>query len=882
MNEQIQAAEQVDRLQYDLLQYNLHSGYLHSWLVAGPVQTPVFDLGRYQGADFKAQIARAYRPTHPSDQLAPAEGRKFEVEGKDGGRQSVTWEVVRCGDDHYVNLTNFYPTCHYLCAWAYAQIVAPTATPVTITLSTNGPADLWLNGKHLHRQVYSAIQRPQGHRITTTLQEGENEFLICFEAVAERASPFLMALHIDAPQRETLLVQLPTTLLPVARRLKLEKLFDQAYLKQSVYHRNDELRIYWPDQMDLPDKSTEPLTVRLQTPAGRIYAEAQPDVHNGATVNFGAVYQVPDGFYQVVLMPSINEYYLGQLHIKRVIPLQICNGKYAERPFGTLEERRRETLVHAAQRNRNLYSEIARMALGLWQNVRQETIQHSIARINRRDDCSDFDMVGLLGMLLRYGDDPNFPHALRTPLVDCVLGFKYWMDEPGEDAMCYWTENHQILFHTCQVLAGQLLPDAQFSNTGQSGLWQRAMGEQRALSWLYKRAASGFQEWDSNCYFNEDVLALSHLAELAEDETLAELAAVVLDKLLFTMAINSFNGVFGSTHGRSYAPLLLSGRSERTTGISRLLWGQGALTDHFTGAVALACSQAYELPSLIEAIATDQPQQFWNRERHAGQREAWCDRDTDVWEVNKVTYKTPSYMLCSAQDYRPGEQGYQQHIWQATLGPDAVVFVNHPVCAQDDNALRPNFWSGNGVLPRVAQWKETLIALHRLPAADWMGWTHAYFPVTAFDEFQMRDGWAFARKGDGYLALTAANGLHLLEQGPWAYREIRSPGLHNIWLCQMGRQAEDGDFSTFTGAILANAPHFDDLAVQLQTPRGEKLAFAWEGPLLVNGNPEPITGFRHYDNAYCQAQLPAEEMIIQFQTQQMRLDFAMDEQNRVP
>ena len=39
-----------------------------------------------------------------------------------------------------------------------------------------------------------------------------------------------------------------------------------------------------------------------------------------------------------------------------------------------------------------------------------------------------------------------------------------------------------------------------------------------------------------------------------------------------------------------------------------------------------------------------------------------------------MTYKTPDYMLCSAQDWLPGELGYQQHIWQATLGPDAVVF----------------------------------------------------------------------------------------------------------------------------------------------------------------------------------------------------------------
>src|SRR5690606_16417616 len=117
---------------------------------------------------------------------------------------------------------------------------------------------------------------------------------------------------------------------------------------------------------------------------------------------------------------------------------------------------------------------------------------------------------------------------------------------------------------------------------------------------------------DSNCYFNENVLALAHLADLASDDTLAEVAAVVLDKLFFTVALNSFNGVFGSTHGRSYTGLILGGRAERTSGITRLLWGQGTLNSSITGAVGLACAQAYELPPIIAAIATDRAPAMWN------------------------------------------------------------------------------------------------------------------------------------------------------------------------------------------------------------------------------------------------------------------------------
>ena len=124
--------------------------------------------------------------------------------------------------------------------------------------------------------------------------------------------------------------------------------------------------------------------------------------------------------------------------------------------------------------------------------------------------------------------------------------------------------------------------------------------------------------------------------------------------------------------------------------------------------------------------------------------------------VNKVTYKSPDGMLCSAQDYYSGQRGGQEHIWQATLGHTATVFVTHPASTSESDARQPNYWAGNAVLPRVAQWKDALIAVYEMPKDDWMGFTHAYFPVYAFDEYALQRGWAFARKGDGYLAITVS------------------------------------------------------------------------------------------------------------------------------
>jgi hypothetical protein len=359
-------------------------------------------------------------------------------------------------------------------------------------------------------------------------------------------------------------------------------------------------------------------------------------------------------------------------------------------------------------------------------------------------------------------------------------------------------------------------------------------------------------------------MALSHLVDLAETEPVWEMAAVVLDKIFFTIAINSYKGVFGSSHSRTSTLFLKGGLLEPTSGITRLMWGMGIFNQHIAGQVSLACMAKYELPAIITNIATSLPEEQWSRERHKVNAERF---------VNKVTHKTPDFMLCSAQDYYPGEKGCQEHIWQATLGPAATIFVTHPACTSEDNARQPNFWAGNSILPRVAQWKDVLIAVYNLPEDDWMGFTHAYFPIYAFDEYLLRDGWAFARNGDGYLALTASQGFDLIQHGHYAFRELRSYGSDNIWICQMGRAALDGDFKTFQENVLALAVAFEDQSIRCISLRGEALSFGWTGSFLLNGKEQPLSGFEHYENIYTRSTYPCTQMDIQLGEDVMRLKF---------
>ena len=66
------------------------------------------------------------------------------------------------------------------------------------------------------------------------------------------------------------------------------------------------------------------------------------------------------------------------------------------------------------------------------------------------------------------------------------------MDEPGEDSMCYWSENHQILFAASEYLMGQMFPDEVFTNSGITGAQHMEKARVRILDWLEMRWKYGF------------------------------------------------------------------------------------------------------------------------------------------------------------------------------------------------------------------------------------------------------------------------------------------------------------------------------------------------------------------------------------------------------
>ncbi len=518
-------------------------------------------------------------------------------------------------------------------------------------------------------------------------------------------------------------------------------------------------------------------------------------------------------------------------------------------------------------------------------------------------DCQDFALAGLLRLLYRYRESDHLDADLRQSIERCVLGAAYWCDEPGESpAVCWHTENHQGLYHSCELLAGLLFPDARFAHSGMTGREHRGKARDLLEHWLRWREQFGWCEWLSNTYYCEDVITLCNLLDFAADADLRRRASGLLDGLLLEVAMHSFRGVMGCPHGRTYAPNILDTAHDSISAICRLISGMG----HFRalrcpGAIAL-CTSSYRLPRAIEAVArevesemeilqrsgvrvedapahglrydseddnrffaglqamyhprivaTSQAVQercgfYWDDPDFAGYRRLLEEQDGNwvatgfdryyLAEANVRTWKTSSYALSSVQDFRPGGHGFQEHLWQATLDERTVVFTNCPRSDDMESGV-PTMWASNGVLPRIGQVQNVLIAHHRVPAGHWFAGSHAYVPREQFDEWRLEGCWLLARKRDAFLALWSAHGARWEEvrREGWTGWDLRADAPDNPWVCELGHSGRWPSFDAFCRAVLAARCDYTDGVTTYSSPSLGTVKMGWEGPLTLEGRP---------------------------------------------
>ncbi len=479
------------------------------------------------------------------------------------------------------------------------------------------------------------------------------------------------------------------------------------------------------------------------------------------------------------------------------------------------------TAYHGVDSFQGLYYDLALMELAKEKNavpaIRPYIIEKALDRIDTRLDCADFVIPAIIRMLMEHKGTNRLPDHLAKRMEESLIGFKYWLDEPGEIHACYFTENHQVLFYSAEYLVGQMFPDAVFPNNGMTGKEHKAHGEAFLRRWLDWRWRFGFSEWLTQGYYMDDILGLVNLMIYADAEDIRIKSRMIIHLLVMDLAVHGFKGHLPTTHGRVYTDFIIEPDHEDCSHLMRFLFDEGS-NEGLCGAAVMLASVDYKCPDVFKKIYQqkelsvrqrmsvdaadaaafgidpkdfDNIMFFWgmqtysdrvcidnslkvfptwnwmtNRVKAYKERYQLCDEAgapcpdapdfTAMTQVDIHTKKTEDYVLSCAQDFRKGRMGYQQHPWTASLGGRAVVFTTNPASLEYQN--RPNRWAGNLCLPKAVQHENVLFCIYRtLPDfVDYLQ-SHLYFPKGEMDEVVEEKGFLFGRKGNAYIAVTSLN-----------------------------------------------------------------------------------------------------------------------------
>lgn len=878
-------------------------GFVRDWLISPAWSTPCEDLGSFVAADgdpwgddgrwvltngpdvapLKERIL-AGRPAVLDQALpVPVEGGEvsWRLQPSDTTVAAGNWRRVHTGADGLVDWSRFCFVPEYRQSLASTTLEVDQAEYRTLQIACTGPVAVFINGELLAEYGDVAYMDPVVHTVRLRLTSGLNVVHLLTRQVAFREVRHVVSVRVvGLPVRVVLASPGADEVTAAAGERVLNAVGTGPWALTD--HRV---------------QLTGPVGARLLVGVGAAehpvnLVDGRAEIDLGAQASAGGTGRSvgqEDGLSEqdssasmlatgeTALRLRVDDPRVPQERQAHVVVLPPA---HRQAPVGGPAEWRQELLQHVRGGAPGSARALARNLVDPTQEFDPADLEGPLGMLASRSDCADFEAVGLMHLLHRLGD-AGWEQGHRDRVEQSLLDFKYWIDQPGLDAMCYFTENHQLVWHTAELLAGERFAARQFTNTGWLGAEHREHGRSMVVQWLRSKLSGGFSEFDSNAYLAIDTLALVSLVELAVDTEVRTMAEALLDKVLLTLACNSWRGTHGAAHGRSYVPTLRSSRLEETAPLMWLLWGSGALNAAVLPATALASARVYQTPSVVRAVATELAPEWDGRQVYRGRYRLRHDLLERPYGSDLRVWRTPDAMLSSVQDYRSGLPGLQEHVWGATLSPEVQVFATHPAADSTSPSARPNAWAGQRVLPRVHQHRDTLLVLHRYPDGDWAATTHLWFPTHHLDEWELAGSWLAGRVGDGFVAVAAAGGLQPTTVGEECGQAWLPAGDGRAWVATVGRAATDGSFATFVAGLAEPAFSVDaagEPTVAWCCRDDRRLALGWNEPFLVDGalvedsNSDDAGTTLHLDNPACRNEFGADELHAEWAGHRLELN----------
>lgn len=721
-------------------------GFVMNYMLAGPcVSEFQTELRNQNQLKLEAQLRRSIVIEKP---------RQKNVFVKMGQQAEcgAIWNMYYSHGNPFVDRSAFYSVLQKIKMDVAVTLWVPEDMKVSAALWTYMSASVYCNGRLAESPtipVYKPICRKE---LVLELKQGENLIYIACENLGVRDTRNIVALQI-LENRNQIFVQLPDK----SSQEEIEKTV--AFL--------DHLAV-----------QGSKIIFAEQAPAGTeiAYPEVTPDYRKAhkilewnSAAGLTEVEVSSDKTQVQIRVNAVGCQLLRQLEITDHIKPQYVKQEISESEnFDQIMERIAE--VHSLNRGEfgfGMANLLARKYCGKSDSVSErEMLLETLDLIEQRVDCSDFIFCGLLRYIHEYKLDKNLEQRIK----EVLLNYRYGMEMEGADAMCFWSENHALLFYICAMEAGKLYPQEYFVRASMTGEQLYQYGLSKVSNWLEDIETYSFEEFLSSVYTGITFMALDHLIDYGEP-LYAECAKRITDQMLTSVCCHVFKGVLIAPMGRVYRNAIYPFAAQIQAIVN--LIDLKAPYSFGEGWLGYYGHSHYKLPENLREFMKNE-QEICYRSGNAviklEKNDDYCLTSAQslygndrCWEnVQKkpgVNLNSHEYLKSLNECFhgttclRPGVYGYQQHLWYGALEGDAVLFVNHPGSFCDASGMRPGYWHGNGVLPALKQVHGMIGMIYWIPKEHPVSFTHIYCPKKRFDQVKEEAHWIFMQKKQGYMAL---------------------------------------------------------------------------------------------------------------------------------
>ncbi|KMW56888.1 hypothetical protein AIOL_001845 [Candidatus Rhodobacter oscarellae] len=728
-------------------------------------------------------------------------------------------EVYLGGPSGDVDLSGFCHVPEWRVRHARVRLLCPKAQVIQARVKTAGAVHIWCGNALVARFEPFTRNQPQVHAFEFPAVAGAPYLTVRFEDLHERDTVFGFRLELVAGEGLQTEIEVDAdkaevaTALAVLDGLRTVEVFN---MRHQVGITSDAL----PDRdiaIRFPDLQAQEDALSADNPVFELTAPA------GCSVQRCAVD-------------------LGGTQLVRHLGMTVLQDRVALSDESY--EARKSALLARQDSGEDIVQALLALAQGRWDAAAQQILDQALREVEARHDCADFRMMSLLWIWKHHRQ--QLPDAQAERLTQAILGFRYWMDEPGNDVMWFWSENHVLCFHIAQFLAGEMMPAELFTASSRPGAVQARLGAARLHMWFDAIDEHGLAEWNSTAYYPINYRGLLALFTLAQDSALKQRAKLLLDRMSQMVALHMAGGVAAGSQGRLYEKELLAGPMTELGALGSLMFGGWHVPGKDAAAVMLALSP-YRPPDAASGLARPEPGARIEAEYQQGLE----------GQARLNLFKTASVQLSSVVHHNPGQTGHQQHVidLQFASDPLARIWVNHPGTLRHWAEARPSFWAGNGRLPDVTQGANTALMLYELRPGD-IPFTHLFLPQDHFDECLSDAHWVFVRAGQGYGAIWSAGALEPEQDGLYAGYERRQAGPMSAWVIHAGDAALHGSFAAFIETARALAPQLAGprltagSAVLDASDRASSLPALPVTPNIKITRNEPLNGRKNRDASY--------------------------------